>query len=81
MRMNQMMMMLRYMGTVTDNTMILRYSRKSTIRLKSSEKLRKRLKTTNIVIAKVRVIKVMEKIKKWGMKHYSPQSVTLSYFK
>ena len=56
MRMNQMMMMLRYMETVTDNTMILRYSRKSTIRLKSSEKLRKRLKTTNIVIVKVRVI-------------------------
>ncbi len=76
-----MMMMLRYMETVIDNTMILRYSRKSTIRLKSSEKLRKRLKTTNIVIAKVRVIKVMEKIKKWDMKHYNPQSVTLSYFK
>ena len=54
MRMNQMMKRLRS-RIVIDNTIILRHSRESTIRLKSSEKLRKRLKGTNIVIAKVRV--------------------------
>ena len=53
MRMNQMMKRLRS-RIVTDNTIILRHSRKSTIRLKSSEKLRKRLKRTNTVIVKVR---------------------------